>query len=843
MRVAKTFISTLLIVFVSILFINNVFATEKVIKQVDASQAPSTGLKNYLTSNGLSTNNSNVAYRNYIMEGSDNYNSFRWYDNAKIGDYLRLTFNNLDIKTSSFNDLRVQIDYMAASPSINIIKLDSLLIYIYDSNNKQYGPYRLDDYEFTGYYKNENSENYFRAYNLVSENLKSGNYTIKKIEIVPYGNIPLTIDNTEAPSGDFRNQPSIFVAKYIKVIGYSGENYSNKNKTYTTLTTTTENEKRIASAHRIYDLATIKWTPGMDMSNINAVSGGVRFGTDSNGNVIYYYKKGETYYGPPYVQKNTVPLEKFYSVLDSNKVLNTTTQNYYKTYQDGKYNYLFKAPTDGTSYSVVSLQSSDTWGSSCSPSVGYSIAKYIPMTDMYYTAHYIWDRNKTTLLGGLSISSTAYSSEAVYNDLYNKYKKQGLSDAQASEKAKQDIYKGYAELTVGDIVDTYTKSLGHVKLVTGNTHVECKDGTVLNVSSTTIDTPHGSCDTHGGIDPEKSYFIKSDIAFTSTKITSSNLNRVGGTLSSSDYTAAKSWTPNSKYTDLVAGDIMGVKRSGSSTLYLQEKNVDYYINSKNTFTEAFENAYLPIRFNEYIEDKIENQYVTMTNPSTPNNIKNGLKGVIYSNYPITTVYFGIYDLKNGNSYNRTIYPNHAQDTGSGKESIYPGSYSLYYNTPESIQTDLKNILNNTTHYVVKVSVNASTAMTTLDISSPYIPKSTSGIKVTNLDINSKYTTKVYDKNNNLKSSGSLATGDTIKIYSDSSLVTQYTAVVKGDTTGDGKINIYDVAAAYQEFRNRIEIDKIYINAGDVKNLDDKINSYDVAKLYQFVRGRRNSLEE
>ena len=99
MRVAKTFISTLLIVFVSILFINNVFATEKVIKQVDASQAPSTGLKNYLTSNGLSTNNSNVGYRNYIMEGSDKYNSFRWYDNYKIGDYLRLTFNNLDIKT------------------------------------------------------------------------------------------------------------------------------------------------------------------------------------------------------------------------------------------------------------------------------------------------------------------------------------------------------------------------------------------------------------------------------------------------------------------------------------------------------------------------------------------------------------------------------------------------------------------------------------------------------------------------------------------------------------------------------------------------------------------------
>ena len=833
----KKTISILLIVFVSTIFISKVYATETIIKSVDTSEAPSTGLASYFTSKGLSTNNSNVAYRNLIVEGSDEYKFFRWYNNDQIGDYLKFTFSNLSIKTSDFDDLRIQIDYMASSPSLNIVKLDSLIIYTYDSNNKKYGPYRLDDYDFTGYYKNKTSENYFRSYNLVSENLKSGNYTITKIEIIPYGDIPLTIDLNEASSGDFRNQPSVFLARYIKVIGYSGENYSNKNKTYTTLTTTTENEKRIASAHRIYDLATIKWTPGMNMSHINAISNGVRFGTDSNGNIIYYYKKGEYYYGPPYVQKNTVPVEKFYSVLDSNKVLNTTTQTYYVTNQDGKYSFLFKEPTDGTSYSTVTLQSSDTWGSSCSPTVGYSFAKYIPMTDVYYTAHYIWDRNKTTLLGGLTISGTEYSSEAVYNDLYSKYKKQGLSDANASEKAKQDIYKGYAELTIGDIVDTYTKSLGHVKLVTGNTHVECKDGTVLQVSSTAIDTPHGSCDTHGGIDPDKSYFIRTDIAFTSEKITSSNLNKIGGTLSSSDYTAAKSWTPNSKYTDLVAGDIMNVKRSGSSTLYLQGKNVDYYINAKNTFTEAFNSAYLPIRLNEYIEDKVENQYVTITSQNTPNDVKNGLKGTIYSNYPIITVYFGIYDLKNGNSYTKTIYPNHAQDTGSGKESIYSGSYSLYYNTPESIQTDLKNILNNTTHYVVKVSINASTTMAVLDVSSPY----KANTKVTNLGISSNYTTKVYNKSSSLKTSGNLATGDTIKLYNGDSFITQYTSIVKGDINGDGNVSIADVAKAYQHVKGKKEMNDIEIIAGDVASSDDEVKVNDVAKIYQFVKGKISDL--
>jgi len=71
----------------------------------------------------------------------------------------------------------------------------------------------------------------------------------------------------------------------------------------------------------------------------------------------------------------------------------------------------------------------------------------------------------------------------------------------------------------------------------------------------------------------------------------------------------------------------------------------------------------------------------------------------------------------------------------------------------------------------------------------------------------------------------------------------YNLVVTGDVTGDGLIDINDVAKSYNYQREEIQMEKYYKAAADVVDEDDDINIYDVSKLYNFVRGDITSLGE
>ena len=75
------------------------------------------------------------------------------------------------------------------------------------------------------------------------------------------------------------------------------------------------------------------------------------------------------------------------------------------------------------------------------------------------------------------------------------------------------------------------------------------------------------------------------------------------------------------------------------------------------------------------------------------------------------------------------------------------------------------------------------------------------------------------------------------------LISEYTAVIKGDVTGSGVSNISDVAKLYQYLRGKITMEEIYQKAGNVVSTDTEIKINDVAKLYQYIRGKINSLEE
>lgn len=107
----------------------------------------------------------------------------------------------------------------------------------------------------------------------------------------------------------------------------------------------------------------------------------------------------------------------------------------------------------------------------------------------------------------------------------------------------------------------------------------------------------------------------------------------------------------------------------------------------------------------------------------------------------------------------------------------------------------------------------------------------------NLGIDSIYDVKVYDYSNELKTSGLIGTGDKVKIYLSSDLMSEYNVIIKGDITGDGNSKVNDVAKLYQYLKGKIIMDECYIRAGNVVDSDDLIKINDVAKLYQFIKGK------
>ena len=99
----------------------------------------------------------------------------------------------------------------------------------------------------------------------------------------------------------------------------------------------------------------------------------------------------------------------------------------------------------------------------------------------------------------------------------------------------------------------------------------------------------------------------------------------------------------------------------------------------------------------------------------------------------------------------------------------------------------------------------------------------------------KYKVNISSKNS------FIATGDKISILDHNNTLTQeYTAVVLGDITGDGMINVADVAKLYQHLRGAFEMEKEFMLAGDVYQ-DNRLELNDVAKLYQYVKKENGKL--
>lgn len=532
-------------------------------------------------------------------------------DNTDLTIYIK----NLNINASDYKDIRLIIDYFSNNSTNSLTHTYSMELYAIDKNNKKYGPFNIGDFETTGFYMRKvgSKQIFERNFNIVSESIKVPPHAIiKELIIKPYANYPRVRKDGKTMAGNWRGADSVlFEVSGMKIAGYKQTHYQRPD--YIKIKTFDESKIREKIVQRMYDQATIKWSPSVEFHDTRVV------GSDPN-SVRTTYKPNITYYGLPYTQRNRVSIEAFKSNI-----------------QNG----VLASPKD-------LLQ---VWGADCASSVSYPLSKFIPMHVIYNTTDFIWDRNKTTLLGNLLIDGKESSTESFI------------------EKNKEEkMYEGYAMLQKGDIVSTHYAKNTHVRLITGNTHVE-----------------RGS---DGNINPYKSYFIHTDIRIGQAN-TAKDSNDFGGQIDSWDYIVP--FTPKKEYTD--------IKR----LVDLEGKNLNFYINRKETFKEALNRKYVPITLNAYLTKTTEVPYAKIINANTAENIKNGLKGTIISNYVILSVKITITNTINGENKAFVVYPNHNANT---LEGMYCNTYSLYHNTPLNIQNYIKNVFKNSGNFEVTISVDA-----------------------------------------------------------------------------------------------------------------------------------------
>ena len=88
----------------------------------------------------------------------------------------------------------------------------------------------------------------------------------------------------------------------------------------------------------------------------------------------------------------------------------------------------------------------------------------------------------------------------------------------------------------------------------------------------------------------------------------------------------------------------------------------------------------------------------------------------------------------------------------------------------------------------------------------------------------------------LGASAKIGTGYQIKVVAVGAEPVSYTAIVYGDTNGDGSINITDVATLFKYIRNKQTLGTAYQLAGDTDR-NSKVNITDVATAFKHVRNK------
>lgn len=104
--------------------------------------------------------------------------------------------------------------------------------------------------------------------------------------------------------------------------------------------------------------------------------------------------------------------------------------------------------------------------------------------------------------------------------------------------------------------------------------------------------------------------------------------------------------------------------------------------------------------------------------------------------------------------------------------------------------------------------------------------------IDNIEINDNTNIQIYNNKNELiDNSTTLGTGYKI-IINNNNNITEHQIVVKGDTTGDAKINLNDITRLYHYYKVIEPMTDEYVLAGDVAT-NDIVNLNDITKIYHY----------
>ncbi|HCX64383.1 MAG TPA: hypothetical protein DHN33_04140 [Eubacteriaceae bacterium] len=96
--------------------------------------------------------------------------------------------------------------------------------------------------------------------------------------------------------------------------------------------------------------------------------------------------------------------------------------------------------------------------------------------------------------------------------------------------------------------------------------------------------------------------------------------------------------------------------------------------------------------------------------------------------------------------------------------------------------------------------------------------------------------ELTDHSGKAKTSGTIATGDVVRIKDNKGSVKQtHNVIIYGDVSGDGAINIFDIAAIRRDILGVKSLSGVYKSAADL-NSDSNINIFDIAAVRRHILG-------
>ena len=165
-------------------------------------------------------------------------------------------------------------------------------------------------------------------------------------------------------------------------------------------------------------------------------------------------------------------------------------------------------------------------------------------------------------------------------------------------------------------------------------------------------------------------------------------------------------------------------------------------------------------------------------------------------------------------------------------SCHPGDYGFVTIADDVIKYLKEN------NYAKDSSATSELTSNTYQIKNDtvYVKPTSKEVKVSEVlsKVSSSYTIEAYNTNNvKISVNDYIGTGNKLKTNEK-----YYAIIILGDTTGDGKIEIGDVAALYNHYRGNKFLKGYYLEAGKLTE-GNEVAIGDVAKLYNFYRGKKS----